>query len=230
MTCLLFVSTALTFWTTDYLTNVMNFDESTVNYSFIIVLVTAPATGMIVGGILVQKICGGYEKKTSIIFVSISLVLSCVFIVPIYLFNELIPICVCLFGILLFGGAAIPTIQGITICSVSHDLRASGNSVCNLILFIIGFSGGPFFYGLLYDNLKARDKKLPFFLTLSFGFISLLFSIVCAIFRYRKYNILGKEKELKLLDEVDQISNDKFVDKLSNENDSNCCKKTEKDR
>ena len=45
----------------------MNFDESTVNYSFIIVLVTAPATGMIVGGILVQKICGGYEKKTSII-------------------------------------------------------------------------------------------------------------------------------------------------------------------
>jgi MFS family permease len=213
---MLFVSTALTFWTTDYLTNVMNFNESVVNYSFIIVSVTAPATGMIVGGILVQKMCGGYEKKSAILFVCISLILSCVFIIPIYLFNNLLPICVCLFGILLFGGAAIPTIQGITICSVSHDLRASGNSVCNLIIYILGFSGGPFIYGLLYDTLKNKDKKLPFLLTLSFGFIGLFFSIIGAVLKYKKYfNNFEKEKEIFLEEEQRSRNNEnKLIDKI----------------
>jgi len=188
ITCLFFISTAMTFWTTDYLTNVMEFEDGAVTTSFIIISLSGPVSGLILGGIIVHKLFGGYEKTKSILFVNFCLFMASLFVVPIYFLNSLLLISGCLWFLLFFGAATIPTLQGITICSLPPKLRSSGNSVCNLLIFTGGFSAAPFFYGALFDAFKDTDKRLAFLITLSFGFIGLILSIICAIFRFKKLN------------------------------------------
>lgn len=187
LTFLYFISTALTFWSTDYLTNVMKFSKLQVTTVFLIICTTAPLFGVIFGGIFVQKYYNGYENKNSIAFVVIQLALSTFFIIPVYYFTELWMIGLMLWSLLFFGSSTIPTIQGITISTLPHSLRASGNSFTNLLIFTIGFSGAPLFYGAVFYYTKDFDEKLAFVLTLSLGFVALLSSIICALVRYKRF-------------------------------------------
>jgi MFS family permease len=188
MTFLYFISTALTFWSTDYLTKVMKFDKPEVMTAFIIILTTSPTGGVVFGGIFVQKYIGGYEQKHSIAFVCFQLLISSLFILPVYVLNELWTISLMLWLLLFFGGSTIPILQGITISSLPHSLRASGNSICNLSIYTLGFSLAPLFYGAVFDWTEKKDPKISFVVTLSWGLASLIFSVICGIYRYRRFN------------------------------------------
>lgn len=188
----------------------MGFDPTRVNTMFIIVTLTAPVSGIVIGGFLVHKYCGGYDKKHSILFVAIALALSSIFVLPIYFLDNFYLISGCLWLFLFLGANAIPTIQGIAISSPPQKLRGSANSLCNLVIFGIGFSGAPFLYGFLYDHMKDYNKRLPFLLTLSFGFLGTIFSIICMFLRYRNF----RQKEELLL--AFENENENF-----NENENN---------
>jgi MFS family permease len=222
VTCLLFVSTALTFWGTDYLVETMEFDKGQVTYYFVIITITAPLMGVIVSSILVQKLFGGYDKKHSILFVCCTLTISCFFIFPLYYINTLFVTVVDLWCLLFFGGAAVPILQGIVVSSLPVNLKAAGNGFCNLLIFCIGFSGGPFFYGVLYDHMKDYDKKLPFVLTIGWGTLSLVFGLLCAVFRYKKFN---REEELlhfenEQVEEFEEENDEENKDEQNNEKTS----------
>lgn len=45
MSCILFVSTGIQFWLTDYFTNVMGFEPYVVNIAYAIVSITGPTSG-----------------------------------------------------------------------------------------------------------------------------------------------------------------------------------------
>ena len=166
----------------------MKFDQAQVTYYFVIITITAPLLGVIISSILVQKLFDGYDKKHSILFVCVTLTISCFFVIPLYYIETLFFTCADLWCLLFFGGAAVPILQGIVVSSLPVDMKASGNGFCNLLIFVIGFSGGPFFYGIVYDHMKDYNKKLPFVLTVGWGSLSLLFALLCALFRYRKFS------------------------------------------
>lgn len=206
ITSILFVSNAMTFWTTNYLTVVMGFNETLVTTYFIAAVVTAPVGGIIAGGAIVQKIFDGYDKKHSILYICFALTLSSFFIPPIYFLDDLIWIILMLWGLLFFGASAIPNLQGISISCLPAKLRASGNSICNLFIFGIGFTVSPLFYGALFDAFGDKDKKLPYVLTLSFGFVALVFSVLCGIFRYRHFNKKEKIHEIKEIERLERLN------------------------
>jgi len=166
----------------------MKFDKDTSYVAFIIVAVTAPIVGVSYGGIMVQKCFGGYEHKNSSYFCLIHLVLAALCTVPLYFINSLSLMSINIWCLLAFGGSTIPTLQGIVISSLPHKLRASGNSMCNLLIFICGFSMAPLFYGFVYDFTKTRSPKFSFILTLCWGWISLTSFCIAAYYRNKRFN------------------------------------------
>jgi hypothetical protein len=70
MSVILFVSTGIQFWLTDYYINVLNFDRRDVNIAYAIVSVTGPTSGAGFGGYVVSKI-GGYENPKTVYYVLI---------------------------------------------------------------------------------------------------------------------------------------------------------------
>ena len=49
MSVILFVSTGIQFWLTDYFINVLNFEKGTVNIGYAIISITAPTSGCAFG-------------------------------------------------------------------------------------------------------------------------------------------------------------------------------------
>ena len=190
----------------------MKFPKNQVTLSFILISITAPIAGVLIGGVVVYKFFGGYDKKKSILFVCVLLAVACGSTIPIYFLNDIYSITACLWSLLFFGSMNVPTLQGITICSLPPNLKASGNSVTNLMIFTLGYALGPIFYGGIYESLKLKDDRLPFVISLSFGFISLIFAILCAYFRYnfietKKYSYKTNTIEVKI-DEDDDNQNE----------------------
>lgn len=92
---IMFVSNALLYWMKSYLKDVINVDQTLIDIFFIVVVVTAPITGIIIGGILVNKI-GGFQHVNSlkmgviISFILFSIGIILFFIYNLYAFGSLI--------------------------------------------------------------------------------------------------------------------------------------------
>lgn len=114
----------------------------------------------------------------------VSLVLAMIILIPEYYTNNIIGSSVCFWLLLFFGAGCVPTLQGIIVCDLPPDLRASGNSLCNLFIFGLAWSLSPIFYGGLFDKLS--DNHLPMTLSCSIGAFGLLFSSIIACIKYSK--------------------------------------------
>lgn len=185
ITTLLFISTAIIFWASDYAVNVLHGDHDMVLIVFVVVCLTGPVAGIILGGAIVQKFAGGYEGKHSvtlcIIFAAsaFACAIPVAFIWNVYFFG------VCLWAILFLGGAIIPNIQGVMISSLDNNLRAAGNSVSNILQNLLGFLPAPFAYGLIYDNTKETNPRLAMTITLWYSSAGIFFLVLVYIFRIR---------------------------------------------
>ena len=205
---LLFISTIITFWVSDYLKNVLKVDPDTIFILFVITCVTAPALGIVGGGILVQK-GGGYESKHSILY---CLVFSCIAgglsiltLTPVM--DSVIGFGVVLWLFLFFGGALIPNMVGILLDSLtSRTLKGAGNSLNLIINASIGYLPGPYVYGIMFESLKDTNPKLPFCLTLLFSWLGVVFIVFAMIFRYKKFNKAEQEKAEMVVKNEKEVS------------------------
>lgn len=193
----------------------MEFDEHTSYIAFIVVAVTAPIIGVSYGGIVVQKCFGGYEHKNATYFVILHLILAASCTIPIHFINNLPLMSINVWFLLAIGGSCIPTIQGIVISTLPHKLRASGNSMCNLLIFICGFAAAPLFYGFVFDLTKERAPKFAFVFTLCWGWVSLIAFLFAARYRFRRFkdpnsqeckNIVIGEKEVIKENEINELA------------------------
>jgi len=208
ISCLLFISTIITFWVSDYLKNVLKIDPETIFILFVITCVTAPALGIVGGGIIVQK-GGGYESKHSILY---CLVFSCIAgglailsLTPVM--DTIIGFGVVLWLFLFFGGALVLYIVGILLDSLTtRNLKGAGNSLNLIINASIGYLPGPYLYGIMFKSLKEKNPKLPFSLALLCSWIGVLFILLALIFRYRKF----KNNEKKSEEENYKIQNEAY--------------------
>ncbi len=110
VTTLLFISTAIVYWTSDYLEKVLLVPTHKILIVFIITCITAPSLGIVVGGCIVQKL-GGYEAKHSITICFLFSLIAWILAIPIY-WLEFTGFAICLWLILFFGGSIIPNLMG----------------------------------------------------------------------------------------------------------------------
>lgn len=217
---LLYISTVITFWVSDYCKNVMKIPEDTIFILFVVICVTAPAAGIILGGCIVEKM-GGYESKNSVMFCFIAGCfaggLSIFSLTPIM--ESTIGFAVILWLFLFFGGSIIPNMVGILLDSLpTKKLKGAGNSLNMVINASLGYLPGPYVYGMLYNNYKETNPRIAFIVTLLFSWVGVLCIFFAMIFRYKKFAEIEKLKK----------EEEKEDDKISEENNKDYKEKDKK--
>lgn len=219
ITTLLFISTAVIFWASDFAINVIHADNSQVFKMFVIVSLTGPVLGIIIGGAIVEKYAGGYEGKHSITFSIVFATCAFCSALPIGLLESLTAYGIMLWSVLFFGGAVIPNIQGIMISSLKKDLRAAGNSISNILQNLIGFLPAPMVYGFIFEKTKDSNPKLAMTLTLWYSGVGIIFLLISYYYRNIKNKLFNK-KEQEVID-FNQINNNNLDKKTLNPNIKN---------
>ncbi len=181
-----------------------------------VVCVTGPVLGVIVGGAIVQNYFGGYEGKHASTFAVVFAGLALLSTVPIRQIDNIYTFGVCLWAVLFFGGGTIPSIQGIMISSLSTDLRASGSSFSNLMQNAFGYLPAPFIYGIIYKHSKNFDQKLAFALTLWYSGVGLLLFGLSMYFRFKKFSLYLFTETVNSEVEVKVVDNNNVAIKLNN--------------
>ena len=180
-----------------------------------VVCITGPVLGIIIGGAIVQKFAGGYEGKHASTISLIYALLAFISSLPIKIISNLYVFGVCLWSVLFFGGACIPNIQGIMISSLDTDLRAAGTSIASIIQNIFGYLPSPVIYGFIYNYSKASDKKLAMALTLWYSIVGVIFLSFSLYYRFKKIKI---EQNMALELSMSNNLSDKKENSLNNEN------------
>ncbi len=194
---LFFILTGVQYWGSDYLGDVLKVqDESDINLSFIIVCVSSPTLGVIVGGVVSSKI-GGYESKHSILLCLICGALAGGFSIPVPFVDTIIPFTIYLWLVLFFGGAIVPPITGIIISSLPIKLRGLGNSITNVFSNLLGYLPAPYIYGVIYENTKDTQKRMAFTCLMYYSLLGFILLSLATYFRYKNFNDKKPENEPK---------------------------------
>ena len=194
---LLLISTAIQFWTTDYLKKVLDIQETLIFVAFVVTCVTAPTLGIIMGGCIVEKY-GGYESRSSLFICSVFGLGALITGVPIVIFNGILGFTIFLWLFLFFGSAIVPNLMGIIISSLPYELRGAGNSVALLFATTLGRLPSPTIYGLIFDVTRKSQPKMAYGLIVNlFSIISLVLVVIGTIFRERLFKQKMQEYEIK---------------------------------
>lgn len=193
---LMFISTIIQFWTSDYLKIVIKAESSMILVSFILTCLTAPVLGIITGGCIVQKF-GGYESKNALNVCSVFGILAVLFAIFITQFDSLVGFATFLWIFLFFGGCIVPNLIGITLCSVPHELRAAASSSTNFFNSIFGFTPAPYFYGLLFNKTKHHSPKFAYGFSCTYSVVVFILIVLANYFRRKDFQTVTNEKEEK---------------------------------
>ena len=219
------IVSAIQFWINDYLEFGLLIEDKNVRIScFAFVVATAPAAGIILGGVLSGKV-GGYDKEKAIyipLFTSLGVVILanlCPIFTNIFVFLPL-------FWTLLFlGSVLLPVANGIVIVSVEQKYSGSASAVSILIYHILGRLPGPNLYAFLKSLVNDENSRIPFWLLLNVSAIGFLAVLIGVKFQKEKYRNLSNDEEThKILDEEenkDDINTDSINDDITKDSINN---------
>jgi len=122
ITTLYFVVTGIQFWISDYMRNMFQVETNQVFIAFAIISITGPTSGVILGGIILDKI-GGYTAKGAMDFALSFGAASAIVGIPVPLLNSFTGVSVFIWLQLFFGGAIMPAIQGFLPSILSNYFR-----------------------------------------------------------------------------------------------------------
>ena len=210
MCAIYFIVTGIQFWMTKYLIEILEIEPLLVNIIFSAISVTAPLSGVIVGGTISDKY-GGYKGKNTIkaikMIIAFGLV-SFVFAFPMGFLFQIVYLSVLLWTFLFFGAAIIPIGTGIMISAVPKSCQATSSSISQLIFNLLGYFFSPMITGYVMD--KFNDKRLGFIWGMRIVFwwviFSLLFFILSYFIAYRNYKSNDKNNEGEESNFVDESS------------------------
>jgi MFS transporter, Spinster family, sphingosine-1-phosphate transporter len=101
---------------------------------------------------------------------------------------------ICLWLLLFFGGAILPSLTGIMLSTVTLSQKTAANSVANLLYNCAGFMPGPFVYGAIDDAYGGGRTAMKFLMFTPCVCISALYLASYFIFRD---DVLGFNKHKK---------------------------------
>ena len=182
------------FWGASYMKNVLQEDNDFVLlYVFSAICITGPPAGVILGGLVGNKI-GGYTVKPAIVYCTIFCGVSCIFAVIVTFFKSVAFFGVTVWLYFLFSGAMIPLITGIILSSLPARLRGDGFSVMNFLLNLTGNLPAASAYGAIYEATKYTHDTWAMMFTMDYNCIGFVFVVIAMIFRLRKKDEEGPKQ------------------------------------
>ena len=187
---------------TEYMIGILGIQPVIVVIVFSLTSVTAPLSGVFVGGVFADKY-GGYKGKNIVKAIKLCVAfgfISFVFAFPMGFLFDLFYLTVLLWTFLFFGAAIIPVGTGIMISSVRKDCQATSSSLSQLIFNLFGYFFSPILTGFIMDNFEDRRIGFIWGMRVVFWWVNfaLIFLIISWIVAYRKYKsgIDSEEKDL----------------------------------
>lgn len=154
LTSLYFIITAIQYWISDYMMQVLGLPKGKVFIFFVIISVTAPTFGLILGG-KVSEMMGGYTGKHAVMFCLINSILASVFGFPIPFISSAYLCAVLIWIELFFGAAMLPTLTGLMISSIPQKTRNLGNSIAQFTFNLLGYIPAP----VAYSYINSLDPS-----------------------------------------------------------------------
>ena len=196
------IVSAVQFWINDYLENgLLVDDEKKRLYAFAFVVITSPVGGIILGGILSNKL-GGYDTEKAIYIPLITSFLVCILANIIPLTSNLYVFIPLFWTYLFLGSVLLPVVSGIILVSVDKKFAGSVSSVSTLLYNILGRLPGPILYGFYKSQVDDKHSRIPFWLLLNMAIPGFIAVLICIKFQKEKYrklrNQLNEEKEIIL--------------------------------
>lgn len=198
LTCLYFVVTGLQFWVSDYWRSVLGVEKETVFLVFSMITCTGPTLGVILGGLILDKL-GGYTGKHAVDFILVSGLMSSISGIPVP-FLDSFPGCIfCLWFQMFFGGAIMPAVTGVMISSVPKSMRAVGNSIAQLVGNLLGFGPAPFLYGFVINITGGDTSRFGMALMSLWGFQGVVYAWLGRRAKRRNVLTVGDISKLGLI-------------------------------
>ncbi|CAD8061376.1 unnamed protein product [Paramecium sonneborni] len=206
LSSLFFVVTGVQFWITDYLRNVLLMTHEVVFKSFLIISLTAPLSGVYLGGLILHNF-GGYDGQMAMQIAAIEALLASISGAFIPVFNNGIYVLIFLWFLLFFGGSAVPAIIGIMITSIPKDQRSSGNSLSHLFQELLGYLPAPVLYGYITQQTGGSTSRWGMILLSIFGFFGLFYIVLGIIFKSKQLKELNnQENQSELINKVSPLN------------------------
>ena len=215
MCSIYFIVTGIQFWMTEYLIAILDIDPLLVNILFSIISITAPLSGVIVGGAISDKY-GGYKGKNVIKAIKMCIafgLVSFVFAFPMGFLFQIIYLAVLLWTFLFFGAAIIPIGTGIMISAVPKDCQATSSSISQLIFNLFGYFFSPMITGYIMDSFVDKRQGFIWGMRVVFWWV-----IFCLIFFIISYFIASNnyQKQIGNADSEDSSMIDDMKENMSN--------------
>ena len=207
ISCLYFTVTGVQYWGGDYMNRVLKVHSAQKRLLyFSIICFTSPTLGVLMAGLIVNKLKDGYNNIKAFDLCFIFSIFTCITGIGSAFFSDIIYFIIFVWIAFFFGGAIMPILTGIIITSLPQHLRASGNSLQLFFGNLLGYLPAPYIYGALQDLFKDGGKRSYFFNQI-FLFISM---VLLSQSRRLKYE---KKEDLENTDNNNNvnISNNKVI-------------------
>lgn len=202
LTMIFFVVSGIQFWINDYLELSIGINDKKQRlYIFAVIIITSPILGIILGGVFVKALFGGYDKKNTILFP-----LGCAIVVGVVANFTIMTLNVWVFAstlwlYLFFGSMVLPGMNGIIISSVPKEFAGNASALSTLIYNCLGRFPSPNVYGFIKQKTgQSFDGRIPMTVTVNFAILGLIFLIIATIVKYRTSN--NKKNEKIILEET----------------------------
>lgn len=143
---LYFLTTGIQYWGSDYLQIALQVEATEVYYIFSFTCLTAPISGVMLGGYFFTKL-GGYNSPKSFTWCCIIGGVGVLVAAPIAVAPNKYVAYLFLWLLLFVGSAILPTMTGIMLNAVAERRRTTANGVATLGYNLFGYLPAPFIYG-----------------------------------------------------------------------------------
>ena len=192
---LFIIVSAIQFWINDYMENGLFMeDEKKRLYAFAIVIITSPMVGIILGGIISEKI-GGYDTEKAIYIPLIASFFDCVLANVTPLTNKWFIFLPLFWLFLFFGSILLPVAHGIILVSVDKEYTGSASSASTLLYNILGRLPGPNLYAFYKSLFSDKHSRKPLWFLLNTAIIAFFSVLICVKYQKEKYRVSKSTEE-----------------------------------
>ena len=193
LSSLFFIITVVQFWMSHYLITVLSAPPARVFGLFTLTSVSAPTAGMLLGGVVSERI-GGYAGPNALPFCLICACLAAILGLPIPSSNSYLLVTGLVWVQLFFGAAALPTLTGLMISSLAKEVRPLGNAVAQVAFNLLGYIPAPLLYGWVTGSDPDPFSRRGMRLTVAWAFLPVAF-LGFGLYKQRQKRKMNELKE-----------------------------------
>jgi len=203
---LFFIVTGVQYWSSKYFIVSFGQPKVRVNTIFVCIAGSAPAIGIVAGGLIVDRL-GGYAtprgaERTAMLtaiwgFIATVAGVAAGSIHPSASEGRFIAVVSCIWILLLFGAMMLPPSTGLLLRSVDEDLAVFANSFSTLLYNGLGYGLGSYLPGQVADFFSDRGEKVAMYYAMM---VILFWTVLGMLGMLDVYYCLRRLRQVQLLD------------------------------